>query len=92
MDLHMELNKILFEKTNMKTFSVMYKTLGMTLCAGQYTATTVDGGKCNAANLLQLRHVKKLEGAEIRDSSGKPVALLRMQTYPRTIEWITIRN
>ena len=75
-----------------QTFTVMFTTHKVTFCAGQYRASTIDSGKYNATNLLQLRHVVNLESAEIRDSSGKAVAVLRVSVYPKEIEWITIRG
>ena len=75
-----------------KTFTVMFRAMGMKFCAGQYRASSIDTGKYNATNLLQNRRVKNLESAEIVDADGKTVALLRLQLYPREIEWITIRS
>lgn len=83
---------ISMEHQTQQTFTVMFKTLGMTFCAGQYRASSIDSGKYNASNLLQVRHVRKLESAEIKDSTGKTVAMLRIQLYPREIEWITVRS
>lgn len=80
------------ERNGQKTFTVMFKTRGVTFCAGQYTASSIDSGKCRATTLLQLRRVKNLESAEIKDSSGNTAAMLRIQVYPRNIEWITVRS
>lgn len=82
----------LSDKFGLKTFRVVFKTLGMTFCAGEYKALSIDGGKYNATNLLQLRRIRKLESAEIQDENGKPVAMLRMQMYPADYQWITVRS
>lgn len=88
----METRQVIKDPRPQQTFTVLFKTLGMTFCAGQYRASTIDSGKYNATNLLQLRHVANLEGAEIRDAFNKTVAVLRIHLYPGEIEWITLRD
>lgn len=92
MGTYMGRQPIITEHSSQQTFTVMFKSLGMTFCAGQYKASSIDSGKYNASNLLQIRHVRNLESAEIKDSTGKTVAMLRIQLYPREIEWITVRS
>lgn len=79
-------------KFGVKTFRVMFRTMGLTFFAGEYKALSIDGGKYNATNLLQLRKVRKLESAEIQDENGKTVAMLRMQLYPVDYQWIPVRS
>lgn len=88
----METRQVIKDPRPQQTFTVLFKTLGMTFCAGQYRASTIDSGKYNATNLLQIRHVANLESAEIRDAFNKTVAVLRTQLYPGEIEWITLRD
>lgn len=87
----MSMNDIM-ERFKPKTFRVMFRTLGTTFFAGEYKAMSIDGGKYNASNLLHIRHIRRLEHAEIQDTTGKTMAVLRMQRYPREYEWITIRE
>jgi len=92
MNIHMQPQTVVVDPRRQQTFTVMFSTLGMSFCAGQYKASSIDTGKHNATNLLQNRRVAKLESAEIRDSEGKVVAVLRTNLYPKEIEWVTIRR
>ncbi len=78
-------------KVEAKTFRVMYTVAGYRLCAGEFMSSTVDAGKCQATNLLQLRRVKTLKGAEIVEKDGRTAAILRMERYPLAYEWVTVR-
>ena len=92
MNINTQKQTVVIDPRHQQTFKVTFSTLGMSFCAGQYRASNIDSGKHNATNLLQIRHVSKLDGAEIRDSAGNIVAVLRIHLFPKEIEWITIRG
>lgn len=75
-------------------YTIKYKTMGMTLCAGEISATNVDFIKAQATSLLARRHVKHLDAAEIVDSNGHTAAILNISAMIKYkhYEWLTIRN
>lgn len=75
-------------------FTIQYKALGMTLCAGEVEAVKVDSAKARAAELLKLRHLKKVDYAAILDENGHEAALLHVARYnmDHSVEWLTVHK
>ena len=76
-------------------FSIKFKTLGMTLFAGEVEAVKVESAKPRATELLAARNVKKIDYAAILDEDGNEAALLNVSRYNapgRCIEWLTVHT
>lgn len=75
-------------------FTIQFKTMGMTLYAGQVEAVRVDSAKTGAADLLLRRNVKQLDYAAILAPDGTEAALLNVSRYNtgHTVEWLTVHK
>ena len=76
-------------------FTVHFSTNGLSLCAGEVDASDVESSKTKAGHLLEIRKLRSLDSASIRDRSGAEVAVLYMKAWnstPRNINWLTVHN
>lgn len=76
-------------------FSIKFKTLGMTLFAGEVEAVKVESAKPRATELLASRNVKKIDYAAILAEDGTEAALLNVARYNlpgRQVEWLTVHK
>ena len=61
-------------------FTVKFKTLGMTLVAGEAEADRVENAKPKATDLIERRRLKNIEYSAIVAPDGSEAALIN---YPR---------
>ena len=76
-------------------FTVKFKTLGMTLVAGEAEADRVDNAKPKATDLIQRRHLKNIEYAAILSPDGTEAALMNVARFNRPghqVEWLTVHK
>lgn len=76
-------------------FTVKFKTMGMTLIAGEVEADGVGNAKPKATDLLLRRKLKKVDYAAIMGPDGTEAALLNVARYNlpgRQVEWLTVHK
>lgn len=76
-------------------FTVKFKTLGMTLIAGEVEADRVDNAKPKATDLLLRRNLKKVDYAAILAPDFTEAALLNVSRYNmpgNQVEWLTVHK
>lgn len=76
-------------------FKVQFKTMGMTLFAGEVEAEKVDSTKTKATDLLLRRNLKHIDYAAIIAPDGSEAALLNVSRYNmpgNRVEWLTVHN
>jgi len=76
-------------------FTVQFKTMGLTLFAGEVEADRVDNAKPRATDLLLRRNLKKVDYAAILDPEGNEAALLNVPRFnflPKQVEWLTVHK
>ena len=76
-------------------FTVKFKTLGMTLVAGEAEADRVENAKPKATDLIQRRHLKNIEYAVILSPDGTEAALMNVARFNRPghqVEWLTVHK
>lgn len=75
----------------MNKYTVMYKTMGITLAAGQVEASELSlMTKARATELLRIRHVQKLDSACIMLGPRQAAVLSNPQDPPDRWTWLTI--
>ena len=76
-------------------FTVKFKTLGMTLVAGEAEADRVENAKPKATDLLLRRNLKKVDYADILAPDFTEAALLNVARYNmpgHQVEWLTVHK
>ena len=76
-------------------FTVKFKTMGLTLFAGEVEADRVDNAKPKATDLIQRRHLKNIEYAAILSPDGTEAALMNVARFNRPghqVEWLTVHK
>ena len=76
-------------------FTVKFKTLGMTLVAGEVEADRVENAKPKATDLLLRRNLKKVDYAAILAPDGTEAALMNVARFNRPghqVEWLTVHK
>ena len=76
-------------------FTVKFKTLGMTLVAGEAEADRVENAKPKATDLIQRRHLKNIEYSAIIAPDGSAAALMNVDRFNRPehqVEWLTVHK
>lgn len=76
-------------------FTVKFKTVGLTLVAGEVEADRVDNAKPKATDLIQRRHLKNIEYAAILSPDGTEAALMNVARFNRPghqVEWLTVHK
>ena len=76
-------------------FTVKFKTLGMTLVAGEAEADRVENAKPKATDLIQRRHLKNIEYSAIVAPDGSEAALMNVARFNRPehqVEWLTVHK
>ena len=76
-------------------FTVKYRTLGMTLVAGEVEADRVENAKPKATDLIERRHLKNIEYAAIVAPDGTEAALMNVARFNRPdhqVEWLTVHK
>ncbi len=76
-------------------FTVQFKTLGMTLIAGEVEADRVENAKASASDLIERRHLKNIESAAILAPDGTEAALMNVARFNRSghqVEWLTVHK
>ena len=76
-------------------FTVKFKTLGMTLVAGEAEADRVENAKPKATDLIERRHLKNIEYAAILAPDGTEAALMNVERFNRPahqVEWLTVHK
>lgn len=76
-------------------FTVKFKTMGLTLFAGEVETDRVDNAKPKATDLIQRRHLKNIEYAAILAPDGTEAALMNVARFNRPghqVEWLTVHK
>lgn len=76
-------------------FTVKFKTLGMTLVAGEVEADRVENAKLRATDLIERRHLKNIEYSAIVATDGSEAALMNVDRFNRPahqVEWLTVHK
>ena len=76
-------------------FTVKYRTLGMTLVAGEAEADRVENAKPKATDLIERRHLKNIEYSAIVAPDGTESALMNVARFNRPdhqVEWLTVHK
>ena len=76
-------------------FTIKFKTMGLTLFAGEVEADRVDNAKPKATDLIQRRHLKNIEYAAILAPDGTEAALMNVDRFNRPghqVEWLTVHK
>ena len=76
-------------------FTVKFKTLGMTLVAGEAEADRVENAKPKATDLIERRHLKNIEYSAIVAPDGTESALMNVDRFNRPdhqVEWLTVHK
>lgn len=76
-------------------FTVKFKTLGMTLVAGEAEADRVENAKPKATDLIERRHLKNIDYAVILAPDGSEAALMNVDRFNRPehqVEWLTVHK
>lgn len=76
-------------------YTVMFKTMGMSLVAGEFESSLVGNAKAIATDLLLRRNLKKVDYAAILASDTTEVALLNVTKYnlpSHQVEWLTVHK
>jgi hypothetical protein len=76
-------------------FTIKFKTMGLTLFAGEVEADRVDNAKPKATDLLLRRNLKNIEYAAILAPDFTEAALLnvpRYNTQGHVVEWLTVHK
>lgn len=76
-------------------FTVKFKTLGMTLVAGEVEADRVENAKPKATDLIERRHLKNIDYAVIVAPDGSEAALMNVDRFNRPdhqVEWLTVHT
>lgn len=76
-------------------FTIKFKTMGLTLFAGEVEADRVDNAKPKATDLIQRRHLKNIEYAAILSPDGTEAALMNVARFNRPghqVEWLTVHK
>ena len=76
-------------------FTIKFKTMGLTLFAGEVEADRVDNAKPKATDLIQRRHLKNIEYAAILAPDGTEAALMNVARFNRhgyQVEWLTVHK
>jgi hypothetical protein len=76
-------------------FTIMFKTMGLTLFAGEVEADRVENAKSKATDLINRRHLKNIESAAILAPDGTEAALMNVARFNRPghqIEWLTVHK
>lgn len=76
-------------------FTVKFKTLGMTLVAGEAEADRVENAKPKATDLIERRHLKNIDYAVIVAPDGSEAALMNVDRFNRPdhqVEWLTVHT
>lgn len=76
-------------------FTVKFKTLGMTLVAGEVDADRVENAKPKATYLIERRHLKNIEYSAIIAPDGTEAALMNAERFNRPahqVEWLTVHK
>ena len=76
-------------------FTVKFKTMGLTLFAGEVEADRVENAKPKATDLIQRRHLKNIEYAAILAPDGTEAALMNVARFNRPVhqvEWLTVHK
>lgn len=76
-------------------FTVKFKTMGLTLFAGEVEADRVDNAKTKATDLLLRRNLKKVDYAAILAPDFTEAALLNVARYNlpgHQVEWLTVHK
>ena len=76
-------------------FTVKFKTLGMTLVAGEAETDRVENAKPKATDLIERRHLKNIEYSAIVAPDGSEAALMNVDRFNRPehqVEWLTVHK
>lgn len=76
-------------------FTIKFKTLGMTLVAGEVEADRVENAKDRATDLIKRRHLKHIEYGAILTPDGMEAALMNVTRFNhpvRQVEWLTVHK
>lgn len=76
-------------------FTVKFKTLGMTLVAGEAEADRVENAKSKATDLIERHHLKNIEYSAIVAPDGSEAALMNVDRFNRPehqVEWLTVHK
>ena len=76
-------------------FTVKFKTMGLTLFAGEVEADRVDNAKPKATDLIERRHLKNIEYSAILSPDGTEAALMNVDRFNRPdhqVEWLTVHK
>ena len=76
-------------------FTVKYRTLGMTLVAGEVEADRVENAKPRATDLIERRRLKNIEYSAIIAPDGTEAALMNVERFNRPahqVEWLTVHK
>jgi hypothetical protein len=76
-------------------FTIKFKTMGLTLIAGEVEADRVDNAKPKATDLINRRRLKNIESAAILAPDGTESALMNVARFNRPghqVEWLTVHK
>lgn len=76
-------------------FTIKFKTMGLTLIAGEVEADRVENAKASASDLINRRRLKNIEYAAILAPDGTEAALMNVSRFNRPghqIEWLTVHK
>lgn len=76
-------------------FTIKFKTMGLTLFAGEVEADRVDNAKPKATDLINRRRLKNIEYAAILAPDGTEAALMNVSRFNRPghqVEWLTVHK
>ena len=76
-------------------FTIKFKTMGLTLFAGEVEADRVDNAKPKATDLIERRHLKNIEYSAIVAPDGSEAALMNVERFNRPehqVEWLTVHK
>lgn len=76
-------------------FTVKFKTLGMTLVAGEVEADRVENAKPKATDLIERCHLKNIDYAAILAPDFTEAALLNVARFNlpgHQVEWLTVHK
>ena len=76
-------------------FTVKFKTMGLTLFAGEAEADRVENAKPKATDLIERRHLKNIEYSAIVAPDGSEAALMNVERFNRPahqVEWLTVHK
>ena len=76
-------------------FTVKFKTMGLTLVAGEVEADRVENAKPKATDLIERRRLKNIEYSAIIAPDGTEAALMNVSRFnrpDRQVEWLTVHK